>query len=139
MYTWDPKQRRHSIGGVRSLAFSPDGRTLVAGGIGQIGNIDHLGASARLRFFDWEKGETLAEYESSEFKGLVERLAFHPAGGWLVACGGDNGGFALVIDPATRKSLHETKLPFHVHDFLIDEAGALVAAGHNGLAIHRVG
>src|SRR4051812_34648963 len=25
-YTWDPKERIHSIGGIRSLAFSPDGK-----------------------------------------------------------------------------------------------------------------
>lgn len=125
---------------MRSLAFSPDGRTLVAGGIGQIGNIDHLGAAARLRFFDWEKGETLAELESPEFKGLVERLAFHPRGDWLLACGGDHGGFALFIDPDTRKSLHEAKLSFHVHDFALDGEGTrVVAVGHNGVAVHQVG
>ncbi|MCG8651145.1 MAG: hypothetical protein MI861_15005, partial [Pirellulales bacterium] len=48
MYTWDPKQRRHSIGGIRSLAVSNDGSKLAVGGIGKIGNIDHLGGPARL-------------------------------------------------------------------------------------------
>jgi WD40 repeat protein len=139
MYTWDAKQRRHSIGGVRSLAFSPDGNMLVAGGIGQIGNIDHLGASARFRFFNWEKGETLSEYESSEFKGLVERLVFHPSADWLLACGGDHGGFAILIDPKTRKSIYEGKAPFHVHDFaLAESADRFIAAGHNGLAVKKI-
>ncbi len=139
MYTWDPKQRRHSIGGVRSLAFSPDGRTLVAGGIGQIGNIDHLGANARIRFFDWEKAVTIAEVEASESKGLVERLAFHPGGNWLLGCGGDNGGFAILIDPTTRKIVFEGKAPFHIHDFLLtDSPERFIAAGHNGLVVQKI-
>ena len=139
MYTWDPKQRRHSIGGVRSLAFSPDGRMLAAGGIGQIGNIDHLGASARFRLFDWEKGETLAEIESPEFKGLVEQLAFHPRGHWLLGCGGDHGGFAILIDPATRKIAYEGKAPFHVHDFALTEScDRVIVAGHNGMAVKSI-
>ena len=84
MYTWDPKARRHSIGGIRSLVFSPDGKTLTAGGIAKIGNIDHLGSKARLEVFDWEKGESLHVIEAG-LKGLVEHMravAFGAPGKW---------------------------------------------------------
>lgn len=134
MYTWDPKQRRHSIGGVRSLRFSPDGTQLVAGGMGQVGNIDHLGGKARFRAFDLATGETLAEIESNKVKGLVERLEFHPNGDWLIGLGGDHKGFAIGIDPATWKIVAEEQTPYHVHDFALNEsADTICAAGHNAI------
>ena len=95
MYTWDPVQRRHSIGGIRTLAFSPDGNLLAAGGIGKIGNIDHLEGPARVEVFDWRKGERTVEFTSDLPKGLVERLAFFPDGERLLAVGGANDGFIL--------------------------------------------
>ncbi|HEY8506537.1 MAG TPA: hypothetical protein VIL46_18285 [Gemmataceae bacterium] len=131
MYTWDPVQRLHSIGGLRTLAFSPDGELLAAGGIGKIGNIDHLDGKARVEVFDWRRGERAAEYESDKFKGLVERVAFGPGGEWLLAAGGANDGFLFFLDPKTNKALREEKVPVHLHDAALD-AGAetLVAAGH---------
>jgi WD40 repeat protein len=136
MYTWDPSQRRHSIGGVRSLRFSNDGKTLAAGGIGKIGNIDHLGAKARIEIFDWEKGESLKILEAGDkFKGLVEHLLWHPEGKWLLAGGGDHNGWLLFIDPETRKIIREEKAPMHVHEFALNEkADQIFAVGHNKLA-----
>ncbi|MEQ9410901.1 MAG: hypothetical protein RIK87_24525 [Fuerstiella sp.] len=133
MYTWDPKARRHSIGGVRSLAFSHDSKRLAVGGMGQVGNIDHLQGNSRIEIFDWQSGERQHEIEDSKYKGLVECLAFGPEDRWLVAAGGDNSGFVSVYGTAETeaKLLAQEKAPMHVHDFVLNENGsALTAVGH---------
>ena len=105
LYTWDPVQRRHSIGGIRSLAFAPDGKLLAVGGMGKVGNIDHLEGKARVEVFDWQSGKRMLEFSSDRFKGLVEDLAFHPKGDWLLAAGGAGDGFLLFLDHRTGKVL----------------------------------
>ena len=140
MYTWDPVQRRHSIGGARSVAFSPDGKLLAVGGVGKIGNIDHLDGKARIELFDWRAGKSLGVFESGKFKGLVNRLAFAPDGSWLLGAGGAGEGFLLFLDPATRKAVREEKVPMHVHDFaLAEDAGTIYAVGHNKVAVYSLG
>src|SRR5207237_2208759 len=57
LYTYDPKQRKRSIGGIRSLAFLPDGRLLAVGGIGQVNNVDGLAGPAHVELWDWRKPE----------------------------------------------------------------------------------
>jgi hypothetical protein len=136
MYTWDPKQRIHSIGGIRSLAFSTDGQLLAAGGIGQIGNIDHLGAAARIEIFDWQKQERTLELETDKFKGLVERLVFDNQGRWLLAAGGDHNGFVQFLDLADQKMVKQEKAPMHVHDLVADESQeTLFAVGHGKVVV----
>lgn len=131
MYTWDPKQRIHSIGGIRSVAFSADSSLLAVGGIGTIGNIDHLDALGRVEIFDWQKGERVHELAGDTHKGLVERLIFHPQGDWLLAAGGDHGGFIQFYNLADGKIIKQDKAPMHVHDVVLNEsADMLYAAGH---------
>ena len=128
MYTWDPKARRHSIGGIRSLAFSSDSKLLAVGGMGQVGNIDHLGGVSRIEVFDWQSGKQKFEIEDTKFKGLVEQLQFGPDDEWLVAAGGDNGGFISVYDGAAGTLLAQEKAPMHVFDFQLSEDGSKLRA-----------
>jgi WD40 repeat protein len=139
MYTWDPVQRRHSIGGIRGLAFSPDSRLLAVGGIGKIGNIDHLDGKARIEIFDWQKGERTHEFASDKLKGLVEDLKFFPDGELLLGAGGANDGFLIFYDVRGKKAVRQEKAPMHVHAVELNESGdTIYAAGHGRLVVFEM-
>ncbi|MDB5353494.1 MAG: repeat-containing protein [Planctomycetota bacterium] len=139
MYTWDPSQRRHSIGGIRSLAFSPDGNRLAIGGMGKVGNIDHLEGLARVEIFDWRKAERSHEYAGDTFKGLVERLVFLASGDRLLAVGGTNDGFLMLFDLSQKSAKLQEKIGFHVHDAVVgDASNSIFLAGHGKLAEYEL-
>jgi WD40 repeat protein len=135
MYTWDPKARRHSIGGIRSLAFSGDGSFLAVGGMGQVGNIDHLEGKSRIEVFRLPAGERVHEIEDSKYKGLVEKLQFSGDSKWLLAAGGDNGGFLSAWSMETGKLLAQEKVGNHLHAFEMLDERRLVTVGHDQAAL----
>jgi WD40 repeat protein len=139
LYTWDPKQRIHSIGGIRGLAFSPDGKYLAAGGIGHIGNIDHLDGPARVEVFEWQSGKATHLFAKTKFKGIVNKLLFHPQGDWLAAAGGAGDGLLFFMDLKNNKVIKEEKVKMHVHGIVMnDNAETLVAAGHGSLVVYQM-
>jgi WD40 repeat protein len=139
MYTWDPVQRVHSIGGIRSLSFSPDGRLLAVGGMGKVGNIDHLEGKARVEVFDWRGGKRTHEYPDIKYKGLVEKLIFHPKGDCLLAAGGAHDGFLSFLDLKAKKPIHDEKVPTHVHDVAAnDHFDTFYVAGHGRVTVFGV-
>jgi WD40 repeat protein len=135
MYTWDPVQRLHSIGGIRAVAFSPDGKTLAVGGIGKIGNIDHLEGKPRVELFDWAAGKRVSEFEGDK-KGIVNHLEYAADGSWVLAAGGANDGFLFFLDPTGKKVIRAEKVGMHVHDVATTEnADAVIAVGHNKVVV----
>ena len=137
LYTWDGTQRIRSIGGVRALAFSPDGQHLAAGGVGQINNVDALQGPSRVEVFDWAKGQRLYEFTSQN--GIVNRLQYHPQGQWLCALGGGANGLFMMYDPSRKAMMNTGNVPMHVHDAAGNEDGTkLYAVGHNKIAVLEV-
>jgi WD40 repeat protein len=134
LYTWDGVQRIRSIGGVRGLAFSPDGNHLAVGGVGQINNVDSLAGPSRVEIFNWSSRERVLEFTGRN--GLVNRLAYHPRGDWLCAVGGGGNGLILFYDPSTRAMIHQGTLPMNVHDLALNEdQTTLYAVGHNKIVV----
>ena len=138
MYTWDPRARHHSIGGIRSLVFSRDSSLLAVGGMGKVGNIDHLEGPSRIEVFRWQSAERVHEIEDPKFKGLVEAMLFGTNDAWLIGVGGDHSGFVSVYNMGDGKLLAQEKAGEHLHDFvLLDGDRTIIAVGHNhGSVIH---
>ncbi len=137
LYTWDGVQRIRSIGGVRALAFSPDGRQLAVGGVGQIGNVDAIAGPSRVEVFDWQRGQRLLEFTGAQ--GMVNRLVFHPRGDWLCAMGGAGSGLAMFYHIGRRAMLHQGAVPMRVHDLAFNEDHTTVyAVGHHKIAVLEI-
>jgi WD40 repeat protein len=134
LYTWDGVQRIRSIGGVRGLAFSPDGTHLAVGGVGQINNVDSLAGPSRVEIFQWARRERVHEFTGPN--GLVNRLQYHPQNRWLCAIGGGGNGLVMFHDPTRRTMIHQGTLPMHVHDLAFNEDfTTLYAVGHNKIVV----
>ncbi len=103
-------------GGVRCMAFTPDGKQLACGGLHK-GSNPFAGVQEPLVLvFDWETGEQVRTHEATEIdRGIVWRLAFLPEGTLLGASGGGTGGF-LVFWGTDKTEVHKFKLPNTVLD-----------------------
>jgi len=139
MYTWDPVQRRHSIGGIRSLAFSPDNSLLAVGGMGKVGNIDHLEGNTRIEVFDWQAGKQTHLFPGDKYKGLINHVEFDPKGEWLLGAGGAGDGHMQFHDLKTKKVTRQEKVAMHVHDLVpTEDSETMYVVGTGKLAVYEL-
>jgi len=138
LYTWDPRQRIHSIGGIRSVTFSPDGKLLAAGGVGHIDNIDGLDGQTRVEVFNLETGEKLAEL-SGDGKGFMNQLIFSADSQRMLGLGGAGSGLMQVYDLEAKKNIKSDKVPGPVHAATLSADGKhLFACGHGRVLVWEV-
>jgi len=82
-------------GGVRSLAFSPDGKLLFAAGMGPADqNSAGLDGLMKIETLSLETGKPVFGTLLEKSKGVLHSMAIHPGGRWLVAAGGGGGAGA---------------------------------------------
>jgi WD40 repeat protein len=143
LYTYDPRQRKRSIGGIRSLAFSRDSNLLAVGGIGQVENVDGLGGPAHVEVWDWNKPALRFAAGAQGHKAIINALLWHPTDPWLIGAGGGSDGGLLAFwktdklpdtppkDPVIGQ---KTKIDGHVHRIALSGTGTdLYAAGYKRL------
>ncbi|HZZ77050.1 MAG TPA: hypothetical protein VFE62_00945 [Gemmataceae bacterium] len=138
LYTWDGVQRIRSIGGIRSLAFSPDGTQIAVGGIGQIGNVDGLAGPARVEIHNWARRERVLDFQGNQ-QALINKLVWHPNNNWLCGSGGGGNGFICFYNTQNRTMIHQMNLPMHTHDTVFSEDWTtLYHVGHQKIVVQEM-
>ncbi|MEI7686962.1 MAG: protein kinase [Planctomycetota bacterium] len=126
---WDVESGREvalptgELGGIWAAEFSPDGRTLAAGG-----------KDGRIHLCDWPDGKAWRTFPKSQ-GGLVMGMAFSPDCRQLAAAGSNNS--VLLWDTSTMKDLFTLPLGvrFHaghtrlVNAVAFDRGGRILASG----------
>ncbi len=126
--------RRHPLPGLL-----PDGIRLAVRGIGQVSNIDHLDGLARVEVFDWRDAKRTLEFPNESIKGMVERLVFIPDGDRLLAVGGANDGFLMLLDLRSKTVTLQEKVSAHVHDVALGDTPDLIfSGGHGRIVAHEL-
>lgn len=135
-YTFDGEKRDRSIGGIRRLAFSPDGKLLALAGIGTVTNIDGFVGPCRIEIWDWQKRKRVMLLED-DHKAVLNDLLWTTDGKRIVAAGGgDAGGILAVWAVDDPKAKQKVKHNGHIQRLAWLEADRrLVAAGFESVQL----
>ena len=114
--SWGTIKTHHYCGGIYGLAFSPDGASLLACGMGPMN--DPMAGNGKMTWqrWDWQKAERLDQIKDGQHgAGLMETIVWHPdakhfvmagrqaQGSWNAAMfSSDDGGLVQSIDTKKR-------------------------------------
>lgn len=117
--SWGVIKSHHYLGGVFAMTFSPDGGELYFCGMGPMRDPMAGNGVQRWLRYDWRAGRQLDQtHEGESGQGLMEALAFHPAGKLFLMAGRlFQGTWNLALfETATGKNLFSTDAKHRITD-----------------------
>ena len=82
----DWERTNHPYGGIRCMAFAPDGQSLALAGMDNTDILDTEGSSL-VQIFEWQTGRQICEHRRGN-NSQFECLFFHPRSAWLLVAPG---------------------------------------------------
>lgn len=130
---WD--RNNHPYGGIRSMTFSPNGRSLALAGMENT-DVAIINGKALVQSFDWQSGKKTYEQKLGS-NSQFECLYFHPQSAWmLTAVGGSGSGGAMYfLDPAQPKVLKETPATMPTFALAVNQTADAIYTVGRGKAI----
>lgn len=131
--SWGTTKTHHYCGGIYSLAFAPDGKSLLGCGMGPM--TDPMAGNGKMTWqrWAWEKGERLAQIKDGQHgSGLMESVAWQPGGAHFVMAGRQAQGTwnAAIFSAASGELLHSVDTKKRItHAAFSADGRTLVVAG----------
>jgi WD40 repeat protein len=118
---------RADIGGIRAMAFRPDGGQFAVTGITNVTNAFAGVGNPVAVVFDWSNGQRRQTLRpQAAFQGTGWGIAYHPSGFILGAAGGNNGALYFWRDDR-EPSVHTVTLPNNARDLAIHGDSVAIA------------
>ena len=127
LHIYEAGQAVH-YGGVRSMALSPDGKSLACSGLHKATN--PLGAvqDPLIMEFDWDTAKPRMSH-APDAKTIAWRVVYHPEGFLIAGCGGTDP-LLLFFKADQDKEFFRFKLPNTARDMDLHPDGVQVATAH---------
>lgn len=122
------------IGGVRGIAFSPDGKQLACCGITNVSNAFAGVGNPAVVLFDFDSGESRVHKIKEDLRAVCWAVAFHPDGFLIGAASGGSGGYLAFWQGEAEHEVFKHKLPNRIRAMSLHAPTNRVAlAGDNSI------